>query len=70
VIVFLVWLWITNLAVLLGAELHAELAHVRVIEGGEPEDRSPFLPPRDTRAMTEDERSAVVSATEQDDRAE
>jgi membrane protein len=47
VIVFLVWLWLTNVAVLLGAELNAELERRRQIEGGHPPDREPFLPPRD-----------------------
>lgn len=51
VIVFLVWLWISNIAVLLGAELNAELARGERIEAGEPEAGEPFLPPRDTRAM-------------------
>jgi membrane protein len=51
VIVFLVWLWISNLAVLLGAEFDAELARGQRIETGQPEDEEPFLPPRDTRAM-------------------
>jgi membrane protein len=47
VIIFLVWLWLTNVAVLLGAELNAELERHRQIEGGQPPDREPFLPPRD-----------------------
>ena len=47
VIVFLVWLWITNLAILLGAELNAEIERGRQIEAGAPPDREPFLPPRD-----------------------
>ncbi|MGZ4185461.1 MAG: YihY/virulence factor BrkB family protein [Solirubrobacteraceae bacterium] len=46
VIVFLVWLWITNTVILLGAELNAELERARQIEGGLPPDREPFLPPR------------------------
>jgi membrane protein len=53
VIVFLVWLWISNIAVLLGAEFNAELERGRAIEGGHPEDREPFLEPRDTRKMKE-----------------
>jgi membrane protein len=36
VIVFLVWMWITNLAVLLGAELDAETERAREIEAGVP----------------------------------
>jgi membrane protein len=53
VIVFLVWLWISNIAVLLGAELNAELERGRSIQGGHPADRDPFLEPRDTRKMRE-----------------
>jgi membrane protein len=51
VIVFLVWLWITNIVILLGAEFNAELARGRQIEGGFAEDREPFLEPRDTRKL-------------------
>jgi membrane protein len=36
VIVFLVWMWITNLAVLFGAELNAEIERAREIEAGVP----------------------------------
>jgi membrane protein len=51
VIVFLVWLWISNIAILLGAEFNAELERGRQIEAGQPEDREPFLEPRDTRKL-------------------
>jgi membrane protein len=50
-IVFLVWLWISNIMVLLGAEFNAELARGRAIEAGHPERREPFVEPRDTRKM-------------------
>jgi membrane protein len=53
VIGFLVWLWISNIAILLGAELDAELARGQRIEAGQPAEQEPFLPPRDTRAMKE-----------------
>jgi membrane protein len=53
VVVFLVWLWISNIALLLGAELNAELERGRSIQGGHPADRDPFLEPRDTRKMRE-----------------
>jgi len=46
VVVFLVWLWISNIAVLLGAELNAELERGRQIEAGHPADREPFVEPR------------------------
>ena len=36
VIVFLIWLWISNIAVLLGAELNAELERGRELESGVP----------------------------------
>jgi membrane protein len=49
VIVFLTWLWITNIVILLGAELNAEIERGRQIQAGmRPEDREPFLEPRDT----------------------
>jgi membrane protein len=52
VIVFLVWLWISNVMILLGAEFNAELERGRAIEGGmRPEDREPFAEPRDTRKI-------------------
>jgi membrane protein len=51
VIIFLVWLWITNLGVLLGAELNAELERGRQIEGGLPADEEPFLEHRDTKKL-------------------
>jgi membrane protein len=47
VVVFLVWLWITNLVVLLGAELNAEIERGRQIERGHPPDEEPFLPQRE-----------------------
>jgi membrane protein len=46
VIVFLVWLWISNIAVLLGAEWNAEIERARVMEAGLPADEEPFVEPR------------------------
>jgi membrane protein len=51
VIIFLVWLWLTNLGVLLGAQLNAELERGRQIEGGLPADEEPFLEHRDTKKL-------------------
>jgi membrane protein len=46
-IVFLVWLWITNLAILFGAELNAELERSRQIaEDPSAAEREPFMPAR------------------------
>jgi len=48
VVVFLIWLWLTNIAILLGAELNAEIERTRAIEAGmRPADKTPFLPSRD-----------------------
>jgi membrane protein len=47
VVIFLVWLWITNVVILLGAELNAEIERGRQIEGGHPAEQEPYLPPRD-----------------------
>jgi membrane protein len=47
VIVFLVWLWITNIIVLLGAELNSEMERSRAIRAGHPPDEEPYLPLRD-----------------------
>jgi membrane protein len=51
VIVFLVWLWLSNVAILLGAEFNAEVERGRQIAAGQPADREPFLEPRDTRKL-------------------
>jgi membrane protein len=53
VIVFLTWLWISNIAVLLGAELNAETERGRQIEGGMHPDTEPFLEPRDTAKLAD-----------------
>jgi len=51
VIIFFVWLWISNIAVLLGAEFDAELHRGRAIAAGHPEDEEPFVELRDTRKI-------------------
>ena len=51
VIVFLLWLWITNLALLFGAELDAELERGRQLQAGLPAEETIQLPPRDTRNL-------------------
>ena len=49
VIVFLLWLWLTNLALLFGAELDAELERGRQLQAGVEAEETVQLPPRDTR---------------------
>jgi membrane protein len=52
VIIFLVWLWISNVAVLLGAEFNAELERGRAIAAGRADETTePFVEPRDTRKL-------------------
>ena len=52
VVAFLVWLWLTNLAILFGAEFNAELQRSQQREAGQeaPLDE-PFLEPRDTSKL-------------------
>jgi membrane protein len=45
VVIFLVWLWLCNIAILIGAELDAELSRARAIAVGH--DDEPYLPLRD-----------------------
>ncbi|MET9499865.1 YihY/virulence factor BrkB family protein [Streptomyces sp. NPDC006552] len=53
VIVFLVWLWLSSLAILLGLEFDAEIARQRAISGGHPTQEELFIRPRDTSAWDE-----------------
>jgi membrane protein len=51
IIAFLVWLWITNIAVLLGQEFNSELERGRELERGMPAEDELQLEPRDTRKL-------------------
>ncbi|MGB5065308.1 MAG: YihY/virulence factor BrkB family protein [Candidatus Competibacter sp.] len=62
VVIFLVWLWLTNIAILLGAEINAELDRSRAIAQGAPEDVEPFVDPRDTRNLDEEEKASIARA--------
>jgi membrane protein len=46
VITFLVWLWISNLAILFGAEVNAELERGRELQAGQPAEQDIQLPYR------------------------
>lgn len=50
VVVFLLWLWLTNLALLFGAEVDAEMERARELQAGIRAEETLQLPPRDTRA--------------------
>jgi membrane protein len=62
VIIFLVWLWISNIAVLLGAEFNAELERGRKIQAGHPAEKEPFVEPRDTKKMSDEGKQQVREA--------
>jgi membrane protein len=51
IVVFLVWLWLTNVAILLGLEFDAELERARAEESGHPPGQEPYAEPRDSRKL-------------------
>jgi membrane protein len=51
VIVFLIWIWISNIAIMFGAEFNAELERGRAIAAGTPPGQEPFAELRDTRKL-------------------
>src|SRR5256885_812449 len=55
IIIFLVWLYLTNTAVLLGAELNAELERGRAFEAGQPARAGPDTQRRDDRKVDPDQ---------------
>jgi membrane protein len=55
VIVFLVWMWLTNLAILYGAEVNAELERQRAIAAGAPKDAEPYMQMRDASKVKSDD---------------
>ncbi|WP_446682172.1 YihY/virulence factor BrkB family protein [Dactylosporangium sucinum] len=60
IIAFLVWLWISNIAILLGAEFDAELERGRAIEAGASEDEEPYMPLRDSSKVKEDAHHGIT----------
>ncbi len=62
VVIFLVWMWLSNIAILLGAEINAELEHGKAIAQGLPEDSEPFAEPRDTRKLDHADKEAIERA--------
>ncbi len=55
-IIFLLWLWITNLALLFGAELDSELERGRQLQAGIVAEERLQLPPRDTRVSDKNDK--------------
>jgi membrane protein len=62
VIVFLLWLWIANLALLFGAEFDSELERGRELQGGIVAEDTLQLAPRDTRAISKATETATADA--------
>jgi membrane protein len=56
VIVTLLWLWLTNLALLFGAEVDSELERARELHGGLPAEEQIQLPLRDERGIKKAEK--------------
>jgi membrane protein len=59
VVIFLVWVWISNIAILLGAEINAELERARAEVDGLPEGAEPYVELKDTRKLDADELAEV-----------
>ena len=51
IIIFLLWLWLTNLALLVGAEIDAERERARELQAGIRAEQTLQLAPRDTSGM-------------------
>ncbi|MEO8748820.1 MAG: YihY/virulence factor BrkB family protein, partial [Allobranchiibius sp.] len=64
VIIFLVWLWISNIALLLGAEINAEAQRERAIQAGLDDDVEPFAELRDTRKLDEPQQREAAEAAD------
>jgi membrane protein len=56
IIIFLIWMWISNVAILLGAEFNAELERGRAVAGGHPAGQEPFSELRDDRKLRKKEK--------------
>jgi membrane protein len=57
IIIFLIWMWISNVAILLGAEFNAELERGRAVAAGHPADQEPFSELRDDRKLRKTEKN-------------
>jgi membrane protein len=51
VVIFLLWLWIVNIALLFGAEFDAEMERGRQLQAGIAAEETIQLPPRDTKKI-------------------
>jgi membrane protein len=64
VVVFLLWLWITNLALLFGAEVDSELERSRQLQAGMAAETELQLPPRDDHGLIKREQREAKQVRE------
>ena len=62
VIIMLIWLWISNIAILFGAEFNAELERGRAARAGVPLGQEPYVEPRDMRKLRRKRRKQAEEA--------
>ena len=60
VIIFLIWMWISNVAILFGAEFNAELERGRAVAAGHPIGKEPFSELRDDRKLRKKEKKNLL----------
>jgi membrane protein len=70
IIIFLIWMWISNVAILLGAEFNAELERGRAIAGGHPPEKEPFAELRDDRKLRKQAKKKQQARRKQRDQQE
>ena len=63
-IIFLLWLWITNMAILFGAEVDAELLRTRQLKSGLPAEELILLPPKSDVQFAKLDRKAADTLDE------
>ncbi len=62
IVIALVWIWLTNFAILLGLEFNAETIHAKAVAAGLPEDVEPYVQLRDTAKLDPQERQDLEEA--------
>jgi membrane protein len=60
VIIFLIWMWISNVAILFGSEFNAELERGRAVAAGHPIEQEPFSELRDDRKLRKKEKKNLL----------
>jgi membrane protein len=61
ILAFLLWIWLSNVVILLGAEFDAEMERGRAIAGGMSDDNEPYMPLRDDRKVDADKEGEGLS---------